>query len=478
MSFLSKRASKAKFHIIGIGGIGMSGIAEILNSIGFLVQGSDLSGNSNTDRLSKLGLKIFIGHKEDNIIGADYVVISSSVKENNIEFLEAKNLNIPIIKRSEMLAEIMKLKTCITISGSHGKTTTTSIVASIFESANLHPTVINGGIINKKSTNAYVGKGEYMIVEADESDATFTKIPSSIGIITNIDPEHLDFYQNFDNLLGAFKTYLLNIPFYGFAVCCIDHENVRKLTSQIIGREIITYGIDSEDADIRAFNIREKIDGSYFSVSVNLPKHSTRYVINDIFLSTPGRHNILNSLAGIAVAAELDLGVKSILNGLSNFKGVKRRFTKTGEFSGITFIDDYAHHPSEIDATLSTAKSVLSNGSKGKLIAVFQPHRYSRLSNLFEDFVKSLSIADEIYISKVYSAGEEKIGDYDHHKLSNEIKKILPNKFIQAFEGEEDVRDIIMERSNFGDLVIFMGAGDITNWAYNIPSQFKSKEIV
>ncbi len=471
---LNNFGMEARFHIVGIGGIGMSGIAEILNNLGYNVQGSDVAANYNTKRLEERGVKVYIGHDAENIIGADYVVISTSIKPDNIEFIAAKKLHIPIIKRSEMLAEIMKMKTCVSISGSHGKTSTTSIVASVFEAAGLEPTVINGGIINTKSTNAYVGNGEYMIVEADESDATFIHVPSTIGIITNIDPEHLDHYITFENLYNAFKSFINNLPFYGFAVCCVDHAITRKLSEEIIDRKVITYGIDSEDAHVRASNIKMGIDGSIFDVRVNFPRTCVQYVIEGVKLSIPGKHNILNCLAAISVAAELDFGVRAIKEGLSRFEGVKRRFTKTGEVNGITFVDDYAHHPVEVQATLATAKVVLQS-EKSKILAIFQPHRFSRLAHLFDEFVESLNEADEIYVAPVYSAGEMQVGDFDHIKLVSALKMRFPKKEIRVIDGQDDIPKIIKERAAKDDFVLFMGAGNVTNWAYKVPEILSDK---
>lgn len=458
----------AKFHIIGIGGIGMSGIAEILHNLGYIVQGSDIAANYNTERLEKLGVKIFIGHETINIDSADYVVISTSIRSDNVEYIAAKEKHIPIIKRAEMLAEIMKMKTCVSISGSHGKTSTTSIVASVFEAAGLQPTVINGGIINTKSTNAYIGKGDYMIVEADESDATFIHVPSTIGIITNIDPEHLDYYQSFENLYNAFKSFIHNLPFYGFAVVCADHPVTLKLAEEIIDRKVITYGINSEDCHIKAYNIKSVIDGSQFDIKVRLPQSSVSYTIEGVSLSIPGEHNVLNCLAAVAVAAELDLGIRALKEGLQRFKGVKRRFTKTGEVNGIKFIDDYAHHPVEVKATLATARVVLQKNSNNKIIAIFQPHRYSR-SHLFDDFIESLSAADEIYISPVYGAGETPTDDYSNNKFEKVMRQKFPGKEVKAISGPEELPNIIKARAKKEDIVLFMGAGNITSWAYEIP---------
>lgn len=468
----------AKFHIIGIGGIGMSGIAEILYNLGYQIQGSDIKYNSNIERLKKLGIKIFIDHHPSNIETADYVVISSSIKESNIEYQQALIKKIPIIQRSEMLAEIMRMKICISISGSHGKTSTTSIVASVLEAAGLEPTVINGGIINNKSTNAYVGTGDYLVAEADESDATFIKIPSTIGVVTNIDPEHLDYYGSFDNLYLAFKNFIKGLPFYGFAAVCIDNEISCKLAKEVIERKIITYGIKSKEAHIQAFNITTNIDCSIFSVRVNLPHRGINYVIENLKLSIPGEHNILNCLASIAIAAELDFGVGAIHEGLKNFKGVKRRFTVTNNIGGIRFIDDYAHHPSEILETLKTAKSALENKTN-KVIAVFQPHRFSRLYHLFSDFVNCFALADKIYITPVFAAGENKIENYDSEKLIKDIKSRFKDKIVYYAKSEQQISDLISKDNLLsGDIVLFMGAGNITEWAYNIPKIFKKEKNI
>lgn len=462
------------FHIIGIGGIGMSGIAEILFNLGYQVQGSDSAESYNTERLRNLGVKVFIGHNPQNITNADYVVISTSISTDNVEYKEAQENHIPIIKRSEMLAEIMRFKICISVTGSHGKTSTTSMVASLFESAGLEPTVINGGIINTKSTNAYVGKGDYMVVEADESDATFIRIPSTIGIITNIDAEHLDYYKDFETLYKSFKKFVTNLPFYGFAVCCADHPITKQLSEEITERKIITYGIDSSDVNVRAINIKSDISGSTFDVVINLPKNMINYVIEGLKLSIPGKHNILNSLSAIAVAAELDFGIKAIKAGLFNFKGVKRRFTKTGEVNNVSFIDDYAHHPEEIKVTIATAKTVTSENNR--VITILQPHRYSRLASLFNEFIISLKNADVIYVSPVYSAGEEKIEDYDNNKLVIELKKAYPDKKIEAINGEENIEGIFSTALP-GDMLLFLGAGNISNWANGLSAKLLKNNL-
>lgn len=454
-------------HFIGIGGIGMSGIAEIMANLGYAIQGSDNSTNFNTKRLEQNKVKVFLGHDPINVIGASYVVVSSAISKDNVEYQEALRLKIPIIRRAEMLAELMRLKCSVAISGSHGKTTTTSLVACLFEAAGLSPTVINGGIINSRSTNAYLGSGDYLIAEADESDATFIHIPSTIGVITNIDPEHIDFYKNFDNLFAAFKNFILNLPFYGFGVCCIDNQNVRKLVSGITERKIITYGIDSSDAHIVAFNINSDISSSSFDIKVNLPNTKGSIIVENIIIPTPGRHNILNALAAISIAVELDFGVNVIKNGFKAFAGIKRRFTKIMEYNGAGIIDDYAHHPAEVIATLATARAI-ADKQNGKVIAIFQPHRYTRVQSLFNEFLTCFSDADLLYIADIYSAGESEIANINSTNLVNEMKKQKSHKNVNYLESEDQIKNIIIAHAKNGDLVVMMGAGTITTLANNL----------
>lgn len=468
MHHLSKdlRESFGIVHFVGIGGIGMSGIAEIMHNLGYIVQGSDNSFNSNTERLSNLGIKIFLGQHAENVANASYVVISSAVKEDNPEVRSALEKHIPVLRRAEMLAELLRFKTAVSISGSHGKTTTTSLVACMFEQACLEPTVINGGIINNRSTNAYVGSGEYIIAEADESDATFIKIPSTIGVITNIDPEHMDYYKTFDNLLAAFEAFITNLPFYGFAVVCIDHPIVRDLVAKITSRKIITYGIESEDAHIRAFNIRRDSSSSTYDVKIRLPRTHSVTTIENIYLPTVGIHNVLNSLAAVAIAAELDFGIKVISEGFKKFHGVKRRFTKVAECNGVTIIDDYAHHPAEVKATLATARSVVKPGNK--VIAIFQPHRFSRMHSLFDDFAACFDQSDKVYIADIYSAGESPIEGISSSALVNKIKGVSSVEAIFLADST-NIAEIVKKEAKPGDFVIFMGAGNITQWAYALP---------
>lgn len=457
-------------HFIGIGGIGISGIAEILHNLGYHVQGSDVNENYNTARLASYGIKVFIGHRAENIAGASYVVLSSAIAADNPEVMEALHKKIPVIKRSEMLAELMRLKSCVAISGSHGKTTTTSLVACMFEAAGLSPTVINGGIINNRSTNAYVGKSDYLIVEADESDATFINIPSTIGVITNIDPEHMDFYKNFETLIKSFRSFVINLPFYGFGVACIDHPVVRELVDSITERKVITYGIDSPDAHIKAYNITSDISSSTFDVKIDLPSMSGSITIEHITIPTPGRHNVLNSLAAIAIGAELDFGIRVIKNGFKAFKGVKRRFTNTGQYNKASIIDDYAHHPEEVKATLATARAI-ADKQNGRVIAIFQPHRYSRLASLFENFADCFGDADKIYVTNVYSAGEAEISGISGAALVNYMKEHQKHKDVNYAGSQEEVRQIVKDQARPNDLIIMMGAGSISSWAGSLPQE-------
>lgn len=468
-----KKGTLDTIHFIGIGGIGMSGIAEIMYNLGYKVQGSDLSGNNNTRRLEAKNIKVFPSHQAENISHVSYVVVSSAIKIDNPEVQEAIRLQIPVIKRAEMLAELMRLKCSVAISGSHGKTTTTSLVACLFEAAGLSPTVINGGIINNRSTNAYIGEGDYLIAEADESDATFIKIPSTIGVITNIDPEHMDYYKDFGTLVAAFRSFITNLPFYGFGVVCVDHPVVRDMVSQITERRIITYGIDSGDAHIRAYNISSDVSSSTFDITLNLPNVNGQTVIEQVTIPTPGKHNVLNALAAIAIGVELDFGIKVIKNGFRNFEGVKRRFTKVAEFNGGEIIDDYAHHPVEIKATLATAR-IIANKRHSRVVAMYQPHRYSRLENLFEDFSSCFAGTDKLYILDVYAAGESPIAGINSVELVKKVKEKGVDVVYVASEIE--IPFIVMSELQQGDLFLMMGAGSISNWANQLPCQFAEQQ--
>lgn len=453
-------------HFIGIGGIGMSGMAEILHNLGYKVKGSDMSQSANVERLRKLGIEVMIGHVGENVQGAAVVVKSTAVKDDNPEILAARALRIPVVKRSEMLAELMRLKMTVAIAGTHGKTTTTSLIAALFESARLDPTVINGGIINAYGTNTRLGQGDWMVVEADESDGTFTRIPLTIAIITNIDPEHLDYYGSFDAAKDAFRQFIENLPFYGFGVMCADHPEVLALTAKVIDRRLITYGTNPQ-ADVRAVNYRTDIDGLHFDVEISSRLNGKAKRLTNLHLPMHGMHNLRNSLAAIAVGNELDMDSKTIAQGLASFKGVKRRFTLTGEANGIRVVDDYGHHPVEIAATLKAARDV-QNARGGRVIAVVQPHRYTRLRDLFDQFSSCFTDADVVLVADVYAAGEKPIEGIDRDHLVEGIKgcghrQALP---LASFEA---LPEKIAELAKPGDMVVCLGAGNITQIANQLP---------
>ena len=409
---------KDTIHIIGIGGIGMSGIAEIMSEMGFRVQGSDVSRNNNIDRLTRKKIKVFIGHKASNVNKTNIVFFSTAIKDNNIEILTAQKNNIPTLPRFKILSHLMRLKKGIAISGSHGKTTTTTMVSSILMSQNLKPTIINGGIINEIGTNTQLGSGDWMVVEADESDGTFLKLPATISVVTNIDKEHLDFYKNFSDLQKSFKKFIIQVPFYGFSVVCNDDLYLRKMMKDITATQIVKYGF-SKDSDIRAINIRIKNECVIFDVENNLKKDDKK-IIKNYELPMLGSYNILNSLVGIAISLKLKLPQRLTKIALKNSNGVSRRFTKIGSFKNNIFIDDYAHHPTEIENVLSAAKqSKLSNN----VIAVFQPHRYSRVESLQNDFSKCFKKADIVLVMDVYAAGEKNVNSFKIEKLNKLIKK-------------------------------------------------------
>jgi len=455
-------------HFIGIGGIGMSGIAEILHNLGYKVQGSDNAGSNVTERLESLGIKVIIGQKEENIEGAAVIVKSSAIKDSNPEITAARAKNVPVIKRAEMLAEIMRLKACIAIAGTHGKTTTTTMVTSVLDAAKLDPTVINGGIINAYGSNAHLGDGEWLVAEADESDGTFLKLPATIAVVTNIDPEHLENYEgSFDVLRKAFRDYIENIPFYGFGVLCIDHPEVSALHKKITDRKLITYGIETPDANIKAENIQATPAGSKYDVRISGLSTEKDRVIDEIYLSMPGMHNVMNSLAAVSIAVELGFHDDEIRQAFSNFKGIKRRFTKTGEVEGVQIIDDYAHHPTEIKVTLKTAKQVVPEGS-GKVIAVLQPHRFSRVRDLFDEFCNCFADADIVIVSDIYRAGEEPIEGIDQKHLIEGIKKSGKSE-VHALPSADALAGMVNDLAKPGDIVVCLGAGDVTKWAAGLP---------
>ena len=461
--------SVGMIHFIGIGGIGMSGIAEILHNLGYKVQGSDQSDNANVKRLRDKGIAVSIGHKAENVEAAKVVVISSAVKRDNPEVVAARAAFLPIVRRAEMLGELMRLKWAVAVGGTHGKTTTTSMVASLFEAAQLDPTVINGGIINAYGTNARLGAGEWMVVESDESDGSFTKLPATVAIVTNIDPEHMDHYHDFDAVRRAYETFVQNIPFYGFAVLCVDHPEVQELIARVQDRKIVTYGF-SPQADIRAVNIEAKMDGSRFDVVVSDRKNDTTRTIDGIFLPVIGSHNVQNSLAAISVGVQLGFSDAVLRSGFAKFEGVKRRFTRTGVVNGVTIVDDYGHHPVEIAATLKAAQQ--AKGENGKIIAVMQPHRYSRLSSLFNDFCKSFNDADSVIVADVYAAGEQPIEDINRDALVEGLRA-HGHRNVQALPAQRDLAPMIAEIAEAGDYVICLGAGTISGWAYALPSELE-----
>ncbi len=452
-------------HFVGIGGIGMSGIAEVMHNLDYQIQGSDVADGANVRRLAELGIPIEIGHREENIGDAAVVVISSAVGNSNPEVVAARARMIPVVRRAEMLAEIMRLKWAIAVGGTHGKTTTTSIVATLLDSANLDPTVINGGIINAYGTNARLGQGDWIVVEADESDGSFVKLPSTIAVVTNIDPEHLDFYGSFDSLRQAFVWFVENIPFYGLAVLCVDHPEVQALIGEVSDRRIITYGM-SPQADIRADRIEVSPGMSRFDVVISDRASGETRTLERLELPMVGAHNVQNALAGIAIAQEIGIDDDVIRDALANFKGVKRRFTETGIVDGITIIDDYGHHPVEISAVLAAARA----GVAGKVIAVVQPHRYSRLGDLFEDFCTCFNDADTVIVADVHAAGEEPIEGIDRDALVAGLQG-RGHRDVVKLEAPEALAGIVAGIAAPGDIVICLGAGSITQWANALPAE-------
>lgn len=455
-------------HFIGIGGIGMSGIAEVLSNLGYAVQGSDASENANVARLREKGVKVYVGHKAENADGADVVVVSTAIKRDNPELMAARAQRIPVVRRAEMLAELMRLKSCIAIAGTHGKTTTTSMVAALLDAGDLDPTVINGGIINAYGTNARLGAGDWMVVEADESDGTFLKLPTDVAIVTNVDPEHLDHFKTFDAVQDAFRSFVENVPFYGFAVMCIDHPVVQTIVGKIEDRRIITYG-ENPQADARLVDLNPGGGGSRFKVVFRNRKTDATHEIADIVLPMPGRHNALNATAAIAVAHELGLSDDVIRKAIAGFGGVKRRFTKTGEWNGITVIDDYGHHPVEIAAVLRAARE----STNGKVIAVVQPHRFTRLQSLFEEFCTCFNDADAVIVAEVYPAGEAPIPgiDRDHFVLG---LRAHGHRDVVPLPNSGELARLVRGLANGGDLVVCLGAGNITQWAYTLPDELKA----
>ncbi len=455
-------------HFIGIGGIGMSGIAEVLLNHGYLVQGSDTQSTPITQRLQQLGAKIFRGQSPQNIETADVVVISSAILPSNAELIEARRLGLPVVRRAEMLAELMRLRSNIAVAGTHGKTTTTTIIAALLESGGMDPTVINGGIIHSYQSNARLGKGEWMVVEADESDGSLVKLPATIGVVTNIDPEHLDYYGSFEHLKQAFDAFVSNIPFYGFAVCCIDHAEVQSLIGRLTDRRIVTYGLNPQ-ADICAQNLRFREGQTYFTT---LLRSEDKKIENCCF-PMPGSHNVTNALAAIAVARNLGVSIENIREGLSGFSGVNRRFTTVGTVNGVTIIDDYAHHPVEIAAALKAARQ----STEGRLLAIHQPHRYSRLNNLFDEFCTCFNEADSVAITDVYAANEEPIAGAERDNLVSALVR-HGHREAAAIAGLDELVQFVRCEAAPGDWVICMGAGSISSWAHELPKRLNTEQHV
>ena len=456
-------------HFIGIGGIGMSGIAEVLHTQRYVVRGSDAAMNANVQRLRDMGIEVAIGQKAENVGDAAVVVVSSAIRKDNPELREARAKGLPIVRRAEMLAEIMRLKNCIAIGGTHGKTTTTSMVAALLDAGDLDPTVINGGIINAYGTNARQGQGDWMVVEADESDGTFVKLPADVAVVTNIDPEHLDHYHDFDGVKKAFRNFVENVPFYGFAVMCLDHPTVQALVGEIEDRRVITYGANPQ-ADVRLIDVTNDNGVSKFSVVVRDRVSGKERVIPGLELPMPGMHNALNATAAIAVAEQLRVSDEQIRAGLKGFGGVKRRFTRTGEVAGITVIDDYGHHPVEIASALRAARQ----SARRDVIAVVQPHRYSRLHDLFDDFAACFNEADTVLVAPVYAAGEAPIEGVTHTELVDRIRA-WGHRDARAFDGPEELAGLIAARAADGDYVVCLGAGNITLWAAALPGELDAE---
>jgi UDP-N-acetylmuramate--alanine ligase len=445
-------------HFVGIGGIGMSGIAEVMHQLGYSVQGSDQSDSYVVEKLRKQGIPVSLGHKAENVGDAAVVVCSTAISRGNPEVEAAIERRLPIVKRSEMLAELMRMQKTIAVAGTHGKTTTTSMIAAMLDAGGMDPTVINGGIINRYGSNARLGKSEWMVVEADESDGSFLRLDGTIAVVTNIDPEHLEHWGSFDEIKRAFCEFIENVPFYGLAVLCVDHPEVQSILSRIQDRRIVTYGF-SALADLRAENVVPDGAGSTFDAMV-FDRDGNHRAIAGIHVPIPGRHNVQNALAAVAVALELGIPDEQIVTGFERFEGVKRRFTKVGEVDGATVIDDYAHHPVEIRAVLSAARE----STEGRVIAVMQPHRFTRLQSLMEDFQAAFNDADMVFVAPVYAANEEPIEGVDSNALVDGLRA-HGHRMVKGVSDPEDLAQSLRDIAADGDTIICMGAGDITKWA-------------
>ncbi|MVZ97332.1 UDP-N-acetylmuramate--L-alanine ligase [Sphingorhabdus sp. IMCC26285] len=454
-------------HFVGIGGIGMSGIAEVMHNLGYTVQGSDMADSYVIDGLRKLGIKVMIGHSADNLGDAAVVVTSTAVKAGNPERDAALERRIPLVRRAEMLAELMRLKNTVAVAGTHGKTTTTSLIAAMLDHGGIDPTVINGGIINSYGSNARLGASDWMVVEADESDGSFLRLDGTIAVVTNIDPEHLDHYGGFDAIKEAFVEFVENVPFYGAAIMCLDHPEVQAILPKIRDRRIITYGFSAQ-ADIRGENVTPFPGGNRFDVVVRARDGSQRSIIG-VELPMPGRHNVQNALAAIAVGLEMGMGDEAVAHGFDKFGGVKRRFTKVGEIDGVTIIDDYGHHPVEIRAVLSAARE----GAQGRVIAVAQPHRFTRLRDHMDDFQQAFNDADMVFISPVYAAGEMPIEGVDSEALVHGIKA-RGHRSAATISDAADLATKLAGIVQDKDMVVCLGAGDITKWAAGLAEAIRA----
>ncbi|AXT33579.1 UDP-N-acetylmuramate--L-alanine ligase [Phaeobacter sp. LSS9] len=450
-------------HFVGIGGIGMSGIAEVLLNLGYVVQGSDLKASKITNRLTELGARIFVGQAAENLEEAAVVVISSAIKPGNPELDEARLRGLPVVRRAEMLAELMRLKSNIAIAGTHGKTTTTTMMAELMVAGHFDPTIVNGGIIHAYGSNARMGQGEWMVVEADESDGTFNRLPATIAVVTNIDPEHMEHWGDFDTLRDGFYDFVSNIPFYGVAVCCTDHPEVQALVGRITDRRVVTYGFNAQ-ADVRAVNLTYKAGVAHFDIHLQAEDR----VIEGCTLPMPGDHNVSNALSAVAVARHLGMKSSEIREALAAFGGVNRRFTKVGEVDGVTIIDDYGHHPVEITAVLKAARQACD----GRVIAVHQPHRYSRLSSLFEDFCACFNEADVVAIAEVFAAGEDPIEGAGRDDLVAGLIR-HGHRHARALLDESDLERLVREQARPGDMVVCLGAGTISAWANGLPERLR-----
>ncbi|AGI66900.1 UDP-N-acetylmuramate--L-alanine ligase MurC [Octadecabacter antarcticus 307] len=451
-------------HFVGIGGIGMSGIAEVLLSHGYVVQGSDLKQTPITKRLQKLGAFVFEDQRAENIEDAEVVVISSAIKPGNPELDAARQRGLPVVRRAEMLAELMRMKSNIAVAGTHGKTTTTTMVAALLEEGKFNPTVVNGGIIHAYGSNARVGSGEWMVVEADESDGTFNRLPATIAIVTNIDPEHMEHWGTIENLHAGFYDFVSNIPFYGLAVCCTDDSDVQTLVGKITDRRVVTYGFNAQ-ADVRAINLTYKKGVAHFDVVLQ----NEDLTIKDCALPMPGDHNVSNALSAIAVARYLGMKAEEIRAALAAFKGVGRRFTRVGEVGGVTIIDDYGHHPTEISAVLKAARQA----SDGRILAVHQPHRYTRLHHHFADFCACFNDADVVAITEVFAAGEDVIEGATRDDLVAGLIR-AGHRDARAITNEADLVALVKEQAKPGDMVVCLGAGSISGWANALPDLLKA----